>query len=97
MCLGIPGRLVEIINDDFQVGTVEVSGVRGAVSLALVWDEIAVGDWVLVHVGFALARIDEQVAERTLAWLEGMGQAYADELRSFGASRIHAAERQTAR
>ena len=49
-----------------------------------------------MHVGFALARIDEAEAERTLAWLEGMGQAYADELRSFGASRIHAAERRTA-
>ena len=96
MCLGIPGRLIEIINDDFQVGTVEVSGVRGAVSLALVWDNIAVGDWVLVHVGFALARIDEKEAERTLAWLEGMAEAYADELQSFEASRIHAAERRTA-
>jgi hydrogenase expression/formation protein HypC len=96
MCLGIPGRLVEIINDDFRIGTVEVSGVRGSVSLALLTDEIAVGDWVLVHVGFALARIDEQDAERTLAWLEGMGQAYADELQSFEASRIHAAERRTA-
>ena len=96
MCLGIHGRLVEIINDDFRIGTVEVSGVRGSVSLALLTDEIAVGDWVLVHVGFALARIDEQDAERTLAWLEGMGQAYADELQSFEASRIHAAERRTA-
>ena len=97
MCLGIPGRIVEIINNDFQVGTVEVSGVRSAVSLALVWDEITVGDWVLVHVGFALARIDEEEAERTLAWLEGMGQAYADELRSFEASRIQAADQRTAR
>src|ERR1700728_1582008 len=97
MCLGIPGRLVEIINNDFQVGMVEVSGVRGAVSLALVWDEIAVGDWVLVHVGFALARIDEQEAERTLAWLEGMGQAYADELQSFEASRIQAEDHRTVR
>ena len=97
MCLGIPGRLVEIINADFQVGTVEVSGVRGAVSLALVWDEITVGDWVLVHVGFALARIDGEDAVRTLAWLEGMGQAYADELQSFEASRITAGNHRTAR
>jgi hydrogenase expression/formation protein HypC len=65
--------------------------------VALLSDEIAVGDWVLVHVGFALARIDEEDAVRTLAWLEGMGQAYADELQSFEASRIHAAERRTAR
>ena len=97
MCLGIPGRLVEIINEDFQVGTVEVSGVRGAVSLALVRDEITVGDWVLVHVGFALARIDEQDAGRTLAWLEGTGQAYNDELQAFEASRIQAADQRTAR
>ncbi len=72
-------RLVEIINSDLQVGTVEVSGVRGPgpgargpVSLALVWDEIAAGDLVLVHVGFAPARIDEVEAERTQAWLDGI-------------------------
>jgi hydrogenase expression/formation protein HypC len=86
MCLGIPGRLVEVINEDFRVGTVEVSGVRGSVSLALLPEGTAVGDWVLVHVGFAIARIDEDEAQRTLAWLEGMGQAYADELQSFEAS-----------
>jgi hydrogenase maturation factor len=57
---------------------------------ALVWDEITVGDWV--HVGFALARIDGQEAERTLAWLEGMGQAYTAERQSFAASRIQGAE-----
>ena len=68
-----------------------------AARLALVWDEIAVGDWVLVHVGFALARIDDEDAERTLAWLEGTGQAYADELQSFEASRIHAADHRIAR
>ena len=50
-----------------------------------------------MHVGFALARIDEAEAERTLAWLEGMGQAYAGELQSFEASRIHAADHRTAR
>jgi hydrogenase expression/formation protein HypC len=95
--MGDPGRLVEIVNGDFQFGTVEVSGARGALSLALVWDEIAVGDWVLVHVGFALARIDEAEAERTLAWLEGVGQAHAGELQSFEASRTQAADHRTAR
>jgi len=50
-----------------------------------------------VHVGFALARIDDEDAERTLAWLEGTGQAYADELQSFEASRIHAADHRIAR
>jgi hydrogenase expression/formation protein HypC len=96
MCLGIPGRLIEIINDDFRVGTAEVSGVRGAVSLALLSGEIAVGDWGLVHAGFALSRIEDE-AERTLAWLTGMGQAYAGELRSFEASRIHVSVHRTAR
>jgi hypothetical protein len=59
--------------------------------------EVAVGDWALVHAGFPLARIHEEEAQRTLAWLEGMGQAYADELQSFEASRIRASEHRTAR
>jgi hydrogenase expression/formation protein HypC len=71
MCLGIPGQLIEIIDEDFRVGTVEVSGVRRSVILALLPDEVVAGDWVLVHVGFALARIDEEDAQRTLAWLGG--------------------------
>ena len=66
------------------------SGVRGPVSLSMLPEETAVGDWVLVHVGFAIARIDEDEAMRTLAWLEGLGQAYADELQSFKASGTHA-------
>jgi hydrogenase expression/formation protein HypC len=86
MCLGIPGRLVEIISQDFRVGIVEVSGVRRSVSLAVLTDDVTVGDWVLVHVGFALARIDEEDAHRTLEWLAGMGQAYADELQAFQAA-----------
>jgi hydrogenase expression/formation protein HypC len=93
MCLAIPGQLVAVISEDFRLGTVEVSGVRGAVSLSMLPEETAVGDWVLVHVGFAIARIDEAEAMRTLAWLEGMGQAYAEELQSFKASGAHAAPR----
>jgi hydrogenase expression/formation protein HypC len=67
MCLAIPALLVEIGEEG--VATAEVSGVRREVSTALV-PEAAVGDWVLVHVGFALHTIDEGEAARTLALLE---------------------------
>jgi hydrogenase expression/formation protein HypC len=72
MCLGIPGQIVEIADREGGLATVDVSGVRRSVSVALV-DEPAApierGDWVLVHVGFALARIDEGQAHETLELL----------------------------
>lgn len=72
MCLGIPGRIVEIPDRQAGLATVDISGVRRSVSVALV-DEPAApvepGDWVLVHVGFALARIDEADARETLELL----------------------------
>ena len=67
MCLAIPARLVEVAEPG--LATAEVSGVRREVSTALV-PEAQVGDWVLVHVGFALHTIDEGEAARTLALLE---------------------------
>jgi hydrogenase expression/formation protein HypC len=67
MCLGIPAQLVALGPDD--LATAEVSGVRREVSTALV-PEAQAGDWVLVHVGFALHTIDEAEAERTLALLD---------------------------
>jgi len=73
MCLGIPGRIAEIPDREGGLATVDVSGVRRSVSIALV-DEPAApveeGDWVLVHVGFALARIDEEQARETLELLQ---------------------------
>lgn len=73
MCLGIPGRIVDVADRDGGLATVDVSGVRRSISIALV-DEpgaaIEEGDWVLVHVGFALARIDEEQARETLALLQ---------------------------
>ena len=57
MCLGIPAQIVEIVDPEFSLAKAEVSGVRREVSLALC-PEAKVDDWVLVHVGFALARID---------------------------------------
>jgi hydrogenase expression/formation protein HypC len=63
MCVGAAGRLVEILNEELRLATVEVAGVSRCVSLAMLPDEdVEPGDWVLVHVGFAVARIDEQEA-----------------------------------
>lgn len=73
MCLGIPGQIAEVADREGGLATVDVSGVRRSVSIALV-DEPAApieeGDWVLVHVGFALARIDEEQARETLELLQ---------------------------
>jgi hydrogenase expression/formation protein HypC len=72
MCLGIPARIVEIPDREAGLATVDISGVRRSVNIALV-DEpatpLAEDDWVLVHVGFALARIDEEQARETLELL----------------------------
>ncbi len=67
MCLGIPGRVDRI---DGVMATVEFGGVGRQVSLELVPDEVAVGDYVLVHAGFALERIDEEEARETLQMLK---------------------------
>ena len=86
MCLGIPGQVIEIVDRDAGLAKVDISGVRRDVSVALV-DEpaapIEVGEWVLIHVGFALARIDEDDARETLALLERGAelQRELDELR----------------
>jgi hydrogenase expression/formation protein HypC len=80
MCLGIPAQIVELVDSERGLAKAEISGVRREVSIALC-PEAAVGDWVLVHVGFALDRIDEQQARETLELLEQMGEAYEQELR----------------
>ena len=72
MCLGIPGQVIELVDRDAGLARVDISGVRREISVALV-DEpgapLLVGDWVLIHVGFALARIDEHDARETLELL----------------------------
>ena len=86
MCLGIPGQVIEIVERDAGLAKVDISGVRREVSIALV-DEpsapVEIGDWVLIHVGFALARIDEDDARETLALLQQGAdlQRELDELR----------------
>ncbi len=90
MCLGIPGEVVELLDDDLQLAKVNVGGVRRNINVGLVNDgeQVAVGDWVLIHVGFALAKIDEVEAQSTLRALEDIGEAYVDELAELHASRI---------
>ena len=82
MCLGIPGRVVEITDADNRLGVVDVCGVRRQINLACIVDAnhpvaSCVGEWVLMHVGFAMSRIDEIEARRTLEVLEELGEAQA--------------------
>ena len=80
MCLGIPAQIVELTDPESGIAKAEITGVRRAVSVALC-PEVEVGDWVLIHVGFALSRIDEHEARETLAMLERMGELYDQEQR----------------
>ncbi|MFN8553135.1 MAG: HypC/HybG/HupF family hydrogenase formation chaperone [Candidatus Obscuribacterales bacterium] len=80
MCLGIPGQIVEIIDAQKKLAKVDVSGVKRQVNLACIVNEehpveSCVGDWVLVHVGFAMSRIDEEEAKKTLELLHELGEA----------------------
>jgi hydrogenase expression/formation protein HypC len=80
MCLGIPAQIVEILDREAKTAKAEIGGVRRVVSCALLEGEARVGEWVLVHVGFALDRIDEEQAAETLQLLSDMGEAYEREL-----------------
>lgn len=87
MCLGIPGLVTGLDEHDGQYAWVDVGGAKRRVNMALVSDEaIKPGDWVLIHVGFALAHIDEGEAQATLRMLEGMANAYTDELAAMARS-----------
>lgn len=83
MCLGIPGRVVEITDPVNKLGLVDVCGVRRQINLACIIEaqhplERCVGDWVLVHVGFAMSRIDEHEAQVTLDLLRELGEAQSE-------------------
>ncbi len=84
MCLGIPGRVVEITDVAQQLALIDVGGVRREIILACIVDEdhplqACVGEWVLVHVGFAMNRIDEHEAAETLALLRQLGEIQAEQ------------------
>ena len=83
MCLGIPGRIVTIDNVSRKLATVDVGGMKRQINIACIVDdahpvEACVGDWVLVHVGFAMSRIDERQANETLKILVELGEAQAE-------------------
>lgn len=89
MCLGIPGQIVEIVDEKLELARVEVSGVKRNVSIALLASErVKPGDWVLIHVGFAMSKIDEQEAHETIKILKGMDTTYTDELQMLHESQI---------
>ena len=89
MCLGIPGRIVEFVDPGHQIAKAEVSGVRRNINVGLVLpDGLDIGDWVLIHVGFALSKIDEDEARRTIAYLTQLDDLYVDEVRQIVESRI---------
>ena len=93
MCLGIPGRIVRIDDAARKLATVDVSGVRRQINIACVVDEAhpvesCVGDWVLVHVGFAMSLIDEHEAAETLKILTELGEAQA-EIEAMRQSAVH--------
>jgi hydrogenase expression/formation protein HypC len=89
MCLGIPGQVVDIIDAEQNLAKVDVNGVRRNISVRLLADDnLQIGDWVLVHVGFAMAKIDEHEAKLTLDQVQKMGADYINEIEAFNSSEI---------
>ena len=91
MCLAIPGQVVEVTDEDNRLAKVDVAGVQRNVNVGLLDEEgegAVPGDWVLIHVGFALSKVDEEEAHATLALLREMGAEYEQELVELGESRI---------
>jgi hydrogenase expression/formation protein HypC len=84
VCLAIPGRIIEVVDEENRLARVDVVGVQRVVNIALLDSEdggAQPGDWVLIHVGFALSRIDEAEAAATLQLLREMGADFEQELR----------------
>ncbi len=92
MCLGIPGQIIEIIDKDNMIAKVDISGVKRAVNIICIIDdehpvESCIDDWVLVHVGFAMSRIDDDEAQKTLALLNELGE-FQEEMAAIKASQV---------
>ena len=90
MCLAIPGRIIEVVDESNRLARVDIAGVRRSVNIGLLdgEDAAAPGDWVLIHVGFAISKIDEDEARATRELLEAMGAEYEQELAELRASVI---------
>jgi hydrogenase expression/formation protein HypC len=91
MCLAIPGQILELVDEANRLARVDVAGVQRTINVGLLDSEttpVAPGDWVLIHVGFAMSRIDEEEAQATRRLLEEMGAEYEQELEELKASVI---------
>jgi hydrogenase expression/formation protein HypC len=92
VCLAIPGQILEVVDEANRLARVDVAGVKRNVNIGLLdADDVGgvdVGDWVLIHVGFAISKVDEQEAIATRRMLEGMGADYEAELEELKASVI---------
>ena len=91
MCLAIPGQIVEVVDDANRLAQVDVAGVKRTINIGLMdadGDGVGPGDWVLIHVGFAISQVDEEEAIATRRQLERMGENYEAELEELKASVI---------
>jgi hydrogenase expression/formation protein HypC len=91
MCLAIPGQIIELVDEERRLAKVDVAGVRRNVNIGLLdvdGQGVGPGDWVLIHVGFAISQVDEQEARATRDLLERMGADYERELEELKASVI---------
>ena len=91
MCLGIPGQIVEWVDEHHHIAKAQVSNVRRNVNVGLLAegpDAVDVGDWVLIHVGFAMSKIDEEEARATHEFLVQLGTPYEQELDELRGSAI---------
>ncbi|MDX6667543.1 MAG: hydrogenase expression/formation protein HypC [Solirubrobacteraceae bacterium] len=91
VCLAIPGCIVEVVDESNRLAKVDVAGVQRNVNIGLLdedGDGAQAGDWVLIHVGFAISKVDEEEAIATRRMLEGMGADYEQELEELKASVI---------
>ena len=90
MCLAIPGQVIQVVDEANRLAKVDVAGVQRNVNIGLLDEDggVGEGDWVLIHVGFAISRVDEEEAVATRKMLEGMGADYEAELEELKASVI---------
>lgn len=89
MCLAIPGEIVHMVEgSNDQLALVDVVGVKRRINIGLLEDAVNPGDWVLIHVGFAMSKVDEKEAAEALSMLEMMGETFTEELQAVAESSI---------
>jgi hydrogenase expression/formation protein HypC len=83
VCLGIAGQIIELVSNSTDLARVSVFGAERMVNIGLVENEgLKPGDWVLIHVGFAISKMDEDEAKASMTFLQGMGEAFTHEIES---------------